>query len=493
MTKNFKSTRGGALRLDLCHAILKGLSDDGGLFLPDFPLTTFSPAELQQLSQLDYAALATEIIGTFADDALKGEIADACRKAYAEGAFPADVVPVRAVGDIHIAELFHGATAAFKDMALSLLPHLMQMALRHCGDGRKIMILTATSGDTGKAALEGFSDVPDTRIVVFYPAHGVSPVQQQQMVSTQGANVSVVAINGNFDDAQTAVKAAFKDEALARIAAEKGYFLSSANSINIGRLLPQIVYYFHSYFCLVRTGRIAMGDAVNFCVPSGNFGNCLAGVIARTMGLPVSRFIVASNRNNVLTDFFRTGSYDVRRDFYTTNAPAMDILVSSNLERLLALALGEDTTRSKMQALADQRSYTISPEALSQLQSLFHAGWMDEDEVLQAVRQCYEATGYLLDTHTAVGYGVAEAYRRDTGDATPCILLSTASPYKFARDVYGAISGQSVADRDAIDALHELTSVDVPTPLQDIFERPVRFRDVIDRADIVSSIAAQFQ
>lgn len=489
MQKLYRSTRGGSARLNLCEAILKGLADDGGLFVPDFLLTRYTEEQLQQLSTLPYHELAATIIGEFGDDNMRGGIADACLKAYkAQSHFPEKVVPLCKVGNIHVAELFHGATCAFKDVALSLLPHLMTYSLRYTGEEREVMILTATSGDTGKAALEGFRDVPGTRITVFYPDQGVSAVQQQQMVTTTGNNVDVVAIRGNFDDAQRAIKAAFADSSLKEVAEAKGVFLSSANSINIGRLLPQIVYYFYSYFNLVREGSIAMGDEVNFCIPSGNFGNCLAGVIARSMGLPVRRFIVASNSNNVLTDFFKSGTYDARREFHTTIAPAMDILVSSNVERLLSMYVDADKTAQRMRQLSDEGQYCLSEAEQEFLRSLFFAGWQDELQITDNISSGYRDEHYLFDPHTAVGYGVLRYYQHTVGDTTPAILLSTASPYKFALDVHSSISTLPIEERDAIENLYSATHVEVPEPLAGIFDRPVLHSTVIGRDEIISYV-----
>lgn len=489
MQKLYKSTRGSRVRLNLCEAILKGLADDGGLFVPDFPLTHYEFEQLNQLSVLPYHELAAKIIGEFGDDDMREGIADACLKAYkTQSHFPEEVVPIRQVGDIHVAELFHGATCAFKDIALSLLPHLMTFSLRYTGEEREVMILTATSGDTGKAALEGFSDVPGTRITVFYPDQGVSAVQKQQMVTTTGNNVDVVAIRGNFDDAQRAVKEAFADQTLQQTADTSGVFLSSANSINIGRLLPQIVYYFYSYFNIVRAGGLNLGDEVNFCIPSGNFGNCLAGVIARSMGLPVHRFIVASNTNNVLTDFFQNGTYDARREFHTTIAPAMDILVSSNVERLLSMYGDTNATAERMKQLADEGHYSISAAEGDLFHSIFFAGFQSRRQIDECIEQGFCKDHYVLDPHTAVGYGVLKDYQRTSGDTTPSILLSTASPFKFALDVLASISTLNVEEKDAILLLHRKTNAEVPAPLVDIFERPVLHSTVIERNEIIPYI-----
>lgn len=461
------------------------MGTDGGLLVPDFPLAVPS---LSSLQGLPYARLTSTLIATFAPAGSEDVIANACNRAYATGAFPQEVVPVVPAGDVWVAELFHGPTAAFKDMALQLLPHLMTTSLRRCGDARRALILAATSGDTGKAALAGFADVEGTLIKVFYPQDGVSPVQQRQMTTQTGRNVDVVAVRGNFDDAQRAVKEAFASNELAAVCADKGVFLTSANSINIGRLLPQIVYYFHAYLTLAARGALTLGDAIDFVVPSGNFGNCLAGVMARRMGLPVRRFIIASNRNNVLTDFFQTGCYDIRRPFYKTNAPAMDILVSSNLERLLCMLDGDAAlTAHRMQALATEGFYRIGKEQQSALRSLFTAGWQSEEEVLATIRRCYHDTGYLSDTHTAVALGVAAQCRRD-GDATPTVVLATASPYKFPASVCRAVLDKTLPDAEAMEALHATTGVPVPPCLADVMSRPVIHTSVTEPSHIISYI-----
>ena len=479
------STRGGDSCLDLFQAILQGLGTDGGLLVPDFPLATPS---LESLQGLPYHRLAATLIASFAPADSGSLIADACSRAYATGNFPAEVVPVVPVGDVWVAELFHGPTAAFKDMALQLLPYLMTASLQRCGDARRALILTATSGDTGKAALAGFADVEGTLIKVFYPQDGVSSVQQRQMTTQAGGNVDVVGVHGNFDDAQRAVKEAFASPQLAQACAEEGVFLTSANSINIGRLLPQIVYYFHAYLTLVDRDVLAPGDEVDYVVPSGNFGNCLAGVMARRMGLPIRRFVIASNRNKVLTDFFQTGCYDIRRPFYKTNAPAMDILVSSNLERMLYM-LDKDAaqTARQMQTLSRDGNYHITHTQLDTLHQLFVAGWQNEEEVLGTIRRYYHNTGYLSDTHTAIALGVAEQYHQKD-DSTPVIVLSTASPYKFPTAVCQAVLGKTLADAEAMDALYSATGVPVPSCLADVMTRPMLHNHTIHPADIISYI-----
>jgi threonine synthase len=455
--------------------------------VPDFALPQLDLSSLQGLS---YEALAARVISTFVPEGAEPFVATACARAYSRQAFPEEVVPVVPVGDAYVAELFHGPTAAFKDMALQLLPHLLTLSLKQSGRARQALILTATSGDTGKAALEGFADVEGTMIKVFYPVDGVSPIQRQQMITQSGRNVEVVAVRGNFDDAQRAVKEAFASDSLREACDAKDLFLTSANSINIGRLVPQIVYYFHAYLKLVERGVISAGEPINFSIPSGNFGNCLAGVMARRMGLPVKRFIVASNRNNILTDFFTTGIYDVNRPFYKTNAPAMDILVSSNLERLLYLLSGDaSVVRNLMAQLRDKGRYQVDGVLLSRIRALFSAGWLSEDEVVSTIRTFYHDRHYLADTHTAVALGVYERYRRETSDATPTVVLSTASPYKFPAAVCKAVTGRDVPEEIATEVLLHATGQPVPASLKDIMERPVLHNKVIDPNQIVSHIA----
>ena len=371
----------------------------------------------------------------------------------------------------------------------------MTLSLKQLNEQREVMILAATSGDTGKAALEGFKDVAGTCIKVFYPLDGVSAIQQQQMVSQTGKNVKVIGIHGNFDDAQTAVKKAFASDELKVESDKHNVFLSSANSINVGRLIPQIVYYFHSYFELVRNDEINLGDQVNFCVPSGNFGNCLAGYFAKQMGLPINKFICASNKNNILTDFFTTGRYDANREFYKTNAPAMDILVSSNLERLVwFMSDGDgDKVRSYMDKLNSEGVYEVDEETYEKIKKQFKAGYLNEDEVLQTIKQCFNETGYLLDTHTAIGYGVLKQYQKDSGDDMKTILLSTASPYKFPESVYKAIYDEELDVYSAIEKLNERTAVPVPRALAGIKDRAVLHKEAIDKTEIISFIKSEIE
>lgn len=492
MSKNYQSTRGNQQPIDFYTSILQGIADDGGLLVPAFP---FEKKALEALLDLDYVDLATEIISSFAPEEDREDIHRACLGAYDTGLFAKGVVPVEKAGKVYIAELFQGPTAAFKDMALSLLPRLMTLSLKKKGEDRLVMILTATSGDTGKAALEGFKDVEGTCIKVFYPEEGVSSIQKQQMVTTTGDNVEIIGINGNFDDAQTAVKKAFVSDDLKALCDAHHVFLSSANSINIGRFIPQIVYYFYAYLTLVKTGDIMLGDEVNFTVPSGNFGNMLAGWIAKQMGLPIKTLIVASNKNNILTDFFKTGVYDANREFYKTNAPAMDILVSSNLERLVWFMVdgdGEKVARY-MQKLNETGVYTVDEDVLARIQKEFVADCLSEEDVINTIRACYQENNYVLDTHTAVGYGVYQRYVEETGDKTKTILLSTASPYKFPESVWQAIAGEEIDVYDAIDRIHERTNVPVPYPLENMKDREVRFKEVIEKEDILTFIASRIE
>ena len=489
--KLYLSTRGNQKPLNFYEAILQGIGNDGGLLIPDFDL---EKKDLKSLQSLNYVDMATEIISTFTPEDSKEEIRELCQQAYGNGLFPKSVVPVEKAGDVFIAELFQGPTAAFKDMALSILPRFMTLSLKKKGEEREVMILAATSGDTGKAALEGFKDVEGTCIKVFYPIDGVSSIQKQQMVTQTGKNVDIIGIRGNFDDAQTAVKKALNSKELKELCDQHHVFLSSANSINIGRLIPQIVYYFYSYMTLVNNQQIALGDEVNFTIPSGNFGNCLAGYIAKQMGLPIQKFIIASNQNNILTDFFNTGKYDANREFYKTNAPAMDILVSSNLERLVYF-LCQDATKVKayMDQLNETGVYEVDADIFKKVQENFQAGWLNEKEVVQTIGDCYKETGYLLDTHTAVGYGVYKQYQKETNDSTKTILLSTASPYKFPQSVYQAVSGTVLDEYDAIEALYKATNVEVPMPLKGIKDREILHKKVIDKETIVDFIGEQIK
>ena len=479
---DYFSTRGASERVSSAAAILKGLASDGGLFVPaSFPQMTL--AEIEALVPLSYEERAVRILRLFLTDYTEAELRGCVERAYGRTFDDVRRAPVRTVGELEVLELWHGPTSAFKDMALQLLPQLMSTARVKEGERDTILILVATSGDTGKAALEGFADTEGIRIMVFYPDGGVSPVQRLQMVTQMGTNVSVVAVRGNFDDAQRGVKEIFGDAAMAEELADIHTKLSSANSINWGRLVPQIVYYFSAYADLLGERSIAAGDAVNFTVPTGNFGNILAGYYAKRMGLPVGKLVCASNANNVLTDFLQTGIYDRKRDFYQTMSPSMDILVSSNLERLL-YHLTEDTAQvaAWMQELAGVGKYDAS-RLLHALRENFWAAFADDAATEEEIRAVYERTGYTLDTHTAVAYRAAEGYRRATGDVRPMVVLSTASPYKFGASVLHAL-GEDTAGLDEfaqMTLLKERSGMEIPARLAALREARVLHEGICER------------
>ena len=488
------STRTG-FEVSASEAIAKGLAPNGGLFVPD-QLPVLTQAKCRDLLTLDYRGRAAAIMGMFLPEFTGDELKAFASAAYGAQFSDAHIAPVHALdANTSFLELWHGPTCAFKDMALQMLPHLLTASLKKCGESRKVCILVATSGDTGKAALQGFADVPDTRILVFYPDGGVSDVQRLQMVTQSGENVGVCAVKGNFDDAQTGVKQIFGDQALADRLSDRGWFLSSANSINWGRLLPQIVYYVSAYLDEVNAGRIAFGEKIHFVVPTGNFGNILAGWYAKQMGLPIGRLICASNENNVLTDFIRTGTYDKNRPFYLTASPSMDILVSSNLERLLySLSGSGEETAGYMRALRDEGRYTVSPELLKKLQAEFSSGFCDDTETRAAIGTVWSAHHYLMDTHTAVAYHVLKRYCAETGDAAPAVIVSTASPFKFCDQVLTAIG----ADADApgvelIGRLQAETGVPAPEPLSGLGARAVRFSDCVEKEAMRGVVEAFLQ
>lgn len=476
MSLFYHSTRGFSEPVTSKQAILEGIAPDGGLFVSDGVLTPcLDPA---QLLANDYDANARLVLGKQLPDFPEQEVAGCVRRAYT-GTFDSPAVtPVTAVGDDWLLELFHGPTSAFKDVALQMLPQLMGVARQ--GDGREVMVVTATSGDTGKAALAGFADKPGTGVCVFYPDGGVSDVQRLQMVTQAGDNVAVCAVSGTFDDAQTQVKRAFGDRALAERLAEKGQVLSSANSINVGRLAPQVTYYLDAYLQLVRTGALELGDELDFFVPTGNFGDVLAGYYAKRMGLPVGRLVVCSNANDVLYDFLRTGVYDRRRDFHRTISPSMDILVSSNLERLLYLASDGDVelVSSLMRDLAEKGVYTVPERVMAQVRASFSCGRADDERTRATIGRTWREEGVLLDPHT----GVAKAVMDETEPSGHVrVALATASPFKFSRSVLQAIGedDSSLSDFQCMDVLAERTGLTPPAQLSDLREREVRFTDVI--------------
>ncbi|MBQ9121704.1 MAG: threonine synthase [Clostridia bacterium] len=460
--------------------IKQGLADDGGLFMPD-TIPTITLEDLKALIDLPYEERAAKILGMFLTDYTADELLSDCRAAYAEERFPGGAAPIVSLdGNIHSLELWHGPTCAFKDMALQIMPRLLSRALGKTGEKRTAQILVATSGDTGKAALEGYRDVDQIKILVFYPEDGVSRVQKLQMATQQGENVGVCAIHGNFDDAQTGVKRIFSDTDFAREMDEQGYFFSSANSINWGRLAPQIVYYISAYCDLVKTSKIALGDVINVCVPTGNFGNIFAAYISAKMGLPVGRFICASNSNNILTDFLKTGTYDRNRDFYKTMSPSMDILISSNLERLLFTVAGPEKTASYMKSLNTCGKYTVDAEVKAELDRCFSGYYCSEENTAATIRATFEKQGYLCDTHTAVGLYCAETYRKDSGDDRAIILASTANPYKFAASVLTALGGHPTDDVTALSELEAKSGVAAPEQLTRVLTLPVRFTETVN-------------
>lgn len=490
----YKSTRSTEkAEFSSAYVIKNGLATDGGLYVPE-ALPRITPAELDNLRKMDYPHRAADILSRFLTDYSYDELLTDCQAAYSPDAFPGGAAPLSAdLGGQQLLELWHGPTAAFKDMALQIMPRLLSRALEKTGETRCAYILVATSGDTGKAALEGYRNVPHTRITVFYPVDGVSRVQKLQMATQTGDNVKVYAIKGNFDDAQNGVKQIFGDAETAHRLDSAGYFFSSANSINWGRLAPQIVYYVSAYCDMINSGRIAAGDEVNICVPTGNFGNILAAYIAKCASLPFGRLICASNTNNVLTDFLSTGKYDRNRDFHVTMSPSMDILISSNLERLLYFTCGADLTAKYMSGLRQNGCYSVDDTVFKTIRNDFIGYYANETETAQTIARMYQKHKYLCDTHTAVAVCCADKYVSESGDTRPIITASTANPYKFARDVYRSLTGENAnGDLEALEQLHELTGEDIPYPLLGIGERRVRFDEVISvdamKAAVVSDM-----
>ena len=483
----FFSTRDQSRRVSASQAIAQGLSEEGGLFVPE----SFPQVDVKALCGLDYPAMAAAVLREYLTDYDPAFLAGAAAATYGDafGGKAGYLAPVE--GDTWALELWHGPTCAFKDYALQLMPKLLVEAKRNLGRTEKTLILVATSGDTGKAALDGYHDIPGVEIAVFYPTGGTSEIQRLQMATQEGANVAVYAVRGNFDDAQTGVKRVFADKEIAARLAQRNICLSSANSINWGRLAPQIVYYFAAYAQLLKAGKIAFGDEVDFCVPTGNFGDILAGYYAKRMGLPVGRLVCASNQNNVLTDFLRTGVYTARREFYKTSSPSMDILVSSNLERLLWHVTGSDAeVAGLMDRLNREGSYTVRPETLAAIQGTFACGWSSEEEVAAEIRTRWERDGYLCDTHTAVAFHVAGQHKRE---GVPMVVLSTASPFKFPRSVLAAL-GHAAPENDfeAMQALEQATGRTAPASLAGLRQKPERFDAVIDPSQI-AEVALGYQ
>ena len=485
----YNSTRTKGNPVKASQAILKGLSEDGGLFVPEkIPVLDRS---LEELSHMSYGQVAYEVMKLYLTDFTEEELKNCIAKAY-DSKFDTEVIaPLVEADGAYYLELFHGSTIAFKDMALSILPHLLTTSAKKNHVENEIVILTATSGDTGKAALAGFADVEGTRIVVFYPKNGVSPIQEKQMVTQKGKNTYVVGIHGNFDDAQTGVKQIFGDKELAAYMDEKGFQFSSANSINIGRLVPQIVYYVYAYVKLLEEGRVQDGEQINVVVPTGNFGNILAAFYAKQMGLPIAKLICASNENKVLYDFFASGTYDRNREFVLTSSPSMDILISSNLERLIYRIAGNDPAKNQemMNALKSEGKYTITDEMKSQL-SDFYGNYANEEETARTIHDLYDKTGYVIDTHTAVASCVYQKYKKDTGDTRVTVIASTASPYKFTRSVMNAIDGKydNMGDFELVDKLSEISGTAVSNAIEEIRTAPVLHDHVCEKSEMKQTV-----
>ena len=489
----YSSTRNDQVKMTASQAILKGLADDGGLFVPErIPALSVS---LDELAKMSYQETAYVVMKEFFTDFTEEELKDCINKAYDSKFDTEEIAPLVEAEGAYYLELFHGSTIAFKDMALSILPHLLITSARKNHVKNDIVILTATSGDTGKAALAGFADVEGTKIIVFYPKNGVSPIQEKQMVTQKGDNTFVVGIKGNFDQAQTGVKQMFNDKELAAQMDAAGYQFSSANSINIGRLVPQVVYYVYAYAKLYANGVIAKDELVNVVVPTGNFGNILAAFYAKNMGLPIGKLICASNENKVLYDFFSTGTYDKNRDFILTSSPSMDILISSNLERLIYRIAGNDAKKNAelMASLSGNGKYEITAEMKAQLAD-FYGNYTSEQETATVIKKLYEDTGYIIDTHTAVASGVYDKYKKETGDTeTKAIIASTASPFKFARSVMNAIDAKydKMSDFELVDELSKLGNVAVPQAIEDIRSAAV-LHDTVCEVEEMPEVVKKF-
>lgn len=485
------STRNKEKIVSVSEAIIQGLADDGGLYTPQ---ALDQKVDLASTLKMSYLELAQYILSLFLSDFSHEQIQQCVQNAYQNSFENNEVAPLCKYNDGWLMELWHGPTSAFKDVALTLLPHLLTAAYQNQNENDLISILTATSGDTGKAAINGFADVKNTAITVLYPEVGVSDIQKRQMQTSLGKNVEVIAVKGNFDDCQRIVKDAMKDPVV--LEACKHMKLSSANSINIGRLIPQIVYYFDSYAKLVNHGDIQLGDVVNFVVPSGNFGNILAGYLAKQLGLPIKKLVCASNSNNVLTDFIRTGTYNANRTFIPTISPSMDILVSSNLERLLFLLSNHNDVliNQYMASLKNDGHYTISDDLRQRLQESFAAYDCSEDECKKVIHDTFHKEHILIDPHTAVAVHACHAYKQESNDNTPCIVLSTASAYKFAKDVYTALTGNSCKDEfEAMNALHDYTSIAIPKNLACLKDMEIRFTNTVKKEDALATIAKRLE
>ena len=485
----YVSTREGSGGITASQAIVRGLAPDGGLYVPT-ELPKVDADFIRGLCGVDYRARAVAVLGLFLEEFSKEELEAIAAASYGDNFDDPAIAPLRLLDDdTAVLELWHGPTSAFKDMALQIMPRLLTASLKKNGETRTVSILVATSGDTGKAALEGFRDVPGTRIMVFYPRDGVSQIQKLQMATQEGENVNVIAVNGNFDDCQTGVKQIFGDHSFAEQLDSRGFFLSSANSINWGRLVPQVVYYFSAYCDMVNAGRIALGDILDFCVPTGNFGNILAGWFAKKMGLPVGKLVCASNDNNVLTDFLATGVYDRNRPFYLTGSPSMDILVSSNLERLLYCVTGDaGRTAGWMKALGEAGRYDVGQTVLDVIRNDFVGGCCTDAQSREEIARMWRS-GYLMDTHTAVASRVLKDHRDRTGDTVPCVIVSTASPYKFGGTVLDALGVRTEETGPALmTELQDFTGVPAPKPLAALAGKAVRFQSWVEIPDMKDAV-----
>ena len=482
---NFISTR-GTEKVTAAEAVVRGIAGDGGLFVPEF-FPALSADDIVSMCAMDYPERAAFLLARFFEEYDADELLDACKEAY-QKFDDGDPAPLLKMDNgMFMLELFHGPTCAFKDVALTLMPYLLKKGCEQLGIEEKVLVVTATSGDTGKAALEAFAGVSGVKVMVLYPEEGVSKMQKLQMCTQEGENVNVVAVRGNFDDCQSAAKKIFRSEKCREEIAKRGYLLTSANSVNIGRLLPQIAYYFSAYLDLVSSSQIRMGQSVDFAVPTGNFGNILAGYYAKRMGLPVGKLLCASNKNNVLTGFFQTGNYDAKRPFFRTMSPSMDILVSSNLERLIFETSGRDAalTAERMKSLAATGRYSVRAEELNMLKETFAADYTSEDDTVECIYEFFEEYGYPMDTHTGVAMSVAQRYLGKIKDDTmserhPMVVLSTASPYKFPQDVLYALTGNDVKDSyKGVKRIHLLTAMKVPEPIKSVRYKPIRFKTAV--------------
>ena len=486
----FQSTRNiTETKYSSAQVIKQGIAEDGGLFVPE-TIPQITSNEIVEFSSLSYPELAAKILYKFLTDYSYDELLEDCNNAYSSNNFINGICPLTPINEnTYSLELWHGPTCAFKDIALQIMPRLLSRALVKTGENRTALVLVATSGDTGKAALEGYKDINQIKISVFYPQNGVSTIQKLQMITQSGTNVQVCGVEGNFDDIQTGVKKIFSSQEIAEELNEKGYVLSSANSINFGRLAPQIVYYFKAYCDLLNNQKINLGEPINVCVPTGNFGNILAAYIAKLMGLPINKLICASNSNNILTEFLNTGSYNRNRPFHLTISPSMDILISSNLERLLYFICGAAKTSEYMKNLNENGSYLVDNDTMNKIRESFVGYFASESNTIQTIKNAFEHHNYLIDTHTAVALYSLEEYRKNTMDCTPTVITSTANPYKFAKDVYTSIfNNQDITDIEGFYKLAQETGIEIPVPLQNIENKPIRFNNSIPASQMYNEI-----